>query len=48
MTPEAAQALLFWEPVSPRLLMARFNSIPSKILTRIILERLKKALDETL
>ena len=26
LTPEAAQALLSWEPVSPRLLTARFNS----------------------
>ena len=26
MTPEAMQALLSWDPVSPRILMARFNS----------------------
>ena len=26
MTPEATQALLSWEPVSPRILTARFNS----------------------
>ena len=26
MTPEATRALLSWEPVSPRILTARFNS----------------------
>ena len=31
MTPEAAQALLSWEPVSPRVLTARFNSKGRKI-----------------
>ena len=31
LTPEAAQALLSWGPVSPRLLMARFNSKGRKV-----------------
>ena len=31
LTPEAAQALLSWEPVSPRLLTARFNSKGRKV-----------------
>ena len=31
MTPEAAQALLSWEPVSPRILTARFNSKGRKV-----------------
>ena len=30
-TPEAAQGLLSWEPVSPRLLTARFNSKARKV-----------------
>ena len=31
LTPEAAQALLSWEPVSPRSLTARFNSKGRKV-----------------
>nr|KAG5699610.1 hypothetical protein BaRGS_000726 [Batillaria attramentaria] len=31
MTPEATQALLSWEPVSPRILSARFNSKGRKV-----------------
>ena len=31
MTPEATQALLSWEPVSPRILTARFNSKGRKV-----------------
>lgn len=31
LTPETAQALLSWEPVSPRLLPARFNSKGRKV-----------------
>ena len=31
LTPEAVQALLSWEPISPRLLTARFNSKGRKV-----------------
>ena len=31
MTPEATRALLSWEPVSPRILTARFNSKGRKV-----------------
>ena len=31
MTPEATRALLFWDPMSPRILTARFNSKSRKV-----------------
>lgn len=31
MTPEATRTLLSWEPVSPRILSARFNSKGRKV-----------------
>ena len=31
MTPEATQTLLSWEPVSPRIITARFNSKGRKV-----------------
>ena len=48
MTPEATRALLSWEPVSPRIITARFNSRGRKVTilqcyapTKLILHLLK-------